>query len=100
MSRRGRGGGRGRGGRFGGSQKIGGVELSWDPDLDLDKTQPTPTFPVSQSTLSPVHIATSIAMNRQPMRALADYLEGLQTNSTATSDFPREEASRTLPYPS
>ncbi|CAF9910089.1 MAG: hypothetical protein HETSPECPRED_009603 [Heterodermia speciosa] len=46
MSRRGRGGGRGRGGRFGGSQKIGGVELSWDPDLDLDKPQPTPTFPV------------------------------------------------------
>ena len=53
MSRRGRGGGRGRGGRFGGSQKIGGVELAWDPDLDLDKPQPTPTFPVSSITLSP-----------------------------------------------
>ena len=60
MSRRGRGGGRGRGGRFSGSQKIGGVELSWDPDLDLDKPQPTPTFPVSEHILFPVHTATSI----------------------------------------
>ena len=52
MSRRGRGGGRGRGGRFGGSsQKIGGLELSWDPDLGNDKPQPTATYPVSRSTI-------------------------------------------------
>ena len=48
MSRRGRGGGRGRGGRFGSSsQKIGGLEIPWDPELDLGRPQPSPTFPVS-----------------------------------------------------
>ena len=100
MSRRGRGGGRGRGGRFGGSQKIGGVELSWDPDLDLDKPQPTPTFPVRHSTVITRAHCNQHCGNLINMRALADYFEDLQTNSTATSDSPREKASGPLPWPS
>ena len=26
--------------------RIGGVDLPWDPELDLDKPKPTPLFPV------------------------------------------------------
>lgn len=31
-----------------GTQKIGGLDLNFDPNLGHDKPQPTPTFPVSQ----------------------------------------------------
>ena len=28
--------------------RIGGVDLPWDPELDLDKPKPTPLFPVTR----------------------------------------------------
>lgn len=31
--------------------RIGGVDLPWDPDLDLDKPKPIPLFPVLSSLL-------------------------------------------------
>ena len=46
MSRRGRGAFRGRGGR-GGTQKIGGLEVTFDSQLEYGSPQPTPTYPVS-----------------------------------------------------
>lgn len=29
--------------------RIGGVDLPWDPELDLDKPKPTPSYPVLSS---------------------------------------------------
>ena len=31
--------------------RIGGVDLPWDPELDLDKPKPRPLFPVINSPL-------------------------------------------------
>lgn len=46
-ARRGGGGGGGVGrNKKGDVYRIGGVDLPWDPELDLDKPQPTPLFPV------------------------------------------------------
>ena len=35
-----------QGGRKGDVYRIGGVDIAWDPELDLDKPRPTPLFPV------------------------------------------------------
>ena len=46
---------RGKFNRVTGSYRIGGLEVAFDPDLDLDsKAQPTPLFPVSHCS-SPCH---------------------------------------------
>lgn len=34
------------GGRKGDVYRIGGVDVAWDPELDVDKPKPTPLFPV------------------------------------------------------
>ena len=31
--------------------RIGGVDLPWDPELDLDKPKPTPLYPVLDSPI-------------------------------------------------
>lgn len=36
--------------------RIGGVDLPWDPELDLDKPKPTPLYPVLTSPISPFRI--------------------------------------------
>ena len=33
--------------------RIGGVDLPWDPELDLDKPKPTPLFPVLSTPIPP-----------------------------------------------
>ena len=98
MSRRGRGGGRGRGGRGGGgSQRIGGAELAWDPDLGNDKPQPTATYPVSQASLySPEAISTlRRSGNLQGQQLIVQV--AIQPSPTATSNPTGKEAGCPLP---
>lgn len=97
MGPRGRGGGRGRGGR-GGSQRIGGAELAWDPDLGNDKPQPTATYPVSRfSIFSPASRSQRQADGRIHRSSELILQLAIQSSPTATSNPARKEASCPLP---
>ena len=98
MSRRGRGTSRGRGGRYGGTQKIGGLEVTFDSQLEYDSPQPTPTYPVSNSFIRSTQ--PQITASRHPSkqsRASLTRRIGLQSHPTPTSQPPRKKTSRALP---
>lgn len=40
------------GGRKGDNYRIGGVDIAWDPDVEIDNARPTPCFPVRFTLLS------------------------------------------------
>lgn len=84
-----------KGTRF--SQKIGGLELNWDPNLDLDKPQPTPTFPVSQVYLLDLGDSIQHRKRLREFQTCTYCFEALQTGPTASFNFSGEEASRPLP---
>ena len=72
--------------------RIGGVDLPWDPELDLDKPKPRPLYPVIHSPLQftiPPPPPCRIVMT-------ADSFSALQSPQAETLDRKREVTSRIL----